>query len=128
MSEESAERGRGSVGHQIFDQVEALIASEGLTRSQAFQRISEQSGRRPQTVGANYYRVARQRGAQLQPRAPRGRRGQGDERAVSAALARAEEALRELAELVARQEHELAELRTQAAKYERVRNLVSSGT
>jgi hypothetical protein len=54
---------RGSVGNEIFDQVEKLMADEGLSRTNAFQRLSEMTGRRAGTVAANYYRVARQRGA-----------------------------------------------------------------
>ena len=65
---------RGGVGNEIFDQVERLMAEEGLSRTNAFQRLSEMTGRRAGTVAANYYRVARQRGAPLQPRAPRGSR------------------------------------------------------
>ena len=68
---------RGSVGNEIFDQVEQLMAEEGLSRTNAFQRLSEMTGRRAGTVAANYYRVARQRGAELQPRAPRGSRSGG---------------------------------------------------
>ena len=70
-SSESGSPPRGSVGNEIFDQVEKLMADEGLSRTNAFQRLSEMTGRRAGTVAANYYRVARQRGATLQPRAPR---------------------------------------------------------
>src|SRR5688572_840706 len=71
---------RGNVGNEIFDQVEKLMAEEGLSRTNAFQRLSETTGRRAGTVAANYYRVARQRGAELQPRAPRGSRSGGGAR------------------------------------------------
>ena len=76
------------MGNEIFDQVEKLMAEEGLSRTNAFQRLSEMTGRRAGTVAANYYRVARQRGAALQPRAPRGSRsggGRGARRARQAA-------------------------------------------
>ena len=76
---------RGSVGNEIFDQVEKLMADEGLSRTHAFQRLSEKTGRRAGTVAANYYRVARQRGAPLQPRAPRGSRSGGGPAAAAAA-------------------------------------------
>jgi hypothetical protein len=52
----------GEIGEQIFEQVEKLVSEEGLKRHEAFQRISQESGRRAGTVAANYYRVARKRG------------------------------------------------------------------
>jgi hypothetical protein len=52
----------GEIGEQIFEQVEKLVSEDGLKRQEAFQRISEESGRRAGTVAANYYRVARKRG------------------------------------------------------------------
>lgn len=119
---------RGRIGVEIFERVEELITNEGLTRTQAFQRISEESGRRAGTVAANYYRVARQRGAALQPRTPRaGRRGRGAPRSrstgsdVEAALARATSALEELTAAVRRQDQELARLREQAEQFEALR-------
>ena len=58
----------GEVGEQIFEQVEKLVAG-GMNRTEAFAKISEDSGRRAGTVAANYYRVARKRaGGSLRPR------------------------------------------------------------
>lgn len=51
----------GEIGEQIYEQVERLVG-EGMNRTEAFARISEESGRRSGTVAANYYRVARKRG------------------------------------------------------------------
>lgn len=122
---------RGNVGNEIFDQVEKLIAEEGLSRTNAFQRLSEMTGRRAGTVAANYYRVARQRGAELQPRAPRGSRKRSGRRATAssgdaeAALARASEALQELSAVVRRQEKELATLRSQAEQVEKLRSVLN---
>src|SRR3954449_6951733 len=63
----------GEVGEQIFEQVERLVAG-GMNRTEAFAKISADSGRRAGTVAANYYRVARKRaGGALRPRAKRGR-------------------------------------------------------
>jgi hypothetical protein len=59
----------GVIGEQIFDQVEKLVAG-GMNRTQAFAKISTDSGRQAGTVAANYYRVARKRGTT----APRRRR------------------------------------------------------
>lgn len=130
MNDENATGGRGRIGQEIFEQVEKLVADEGLSRSQAFQRVSDETGRRPGTVSANYYRVAHQRGATLQPRAPRGsKRGGGRRRATDtgaeAALSKAQEALRELSDVVRRQEKELGALRQQAAQLDKLRSLVS---
>lgn len=59
MADGEPETTRGSIGNEIFEQVEKIVAEEGLTRTQAFQKLSEQTGRRAGTVAANYYRVAR---------------------------------------------------------------------
>jgi hypothetical protein len=126
--EDGGTTARGNIGNEIFEQVERIIADEGLNRTQAFQRLSEMTGRRAGTVAANYYRVARQRGAALQPRVRRGGGGRrrGGRRAAAgsadAALARAMEALQELSAVVREQDKELAQLREQA---ERLRSWMS---
>lgn len=43
------------------------VVTEGLTKSQAFAKIAEETGRKSGTVSANYYRVARTSGA-VKPR------------------------------------------------------------
>lgn len=123
MSDDAEYTGRGRIGNEIFDQVERLVSEGGLSRTQAFQRVSEDTGRRAGTVAANYYRVARQRGATLQPRTPRGPRSSTGK--VESALARAQQALGDLAEAVREQQEEIAELRTQGDQLERLRALVS---
>lgn len=131
MADEDRPATRGNIGNEIFDQVEKIVQEEGLTRTQAFQRLSDMTGRRAGTVAANYYRVARQRGAPLQPRAPRGsgRRGPGRPRrggsGADAALARVNEALQELSSIVRRQEKELAGLREQAEQVDKLRTWMS---
>jgi len=122
---------RGNIGNEIFEQVEKIVQEEGLTRTQAFQRLSETTGRRAGTVAANYYRVARQRGAPLQPRKRRaGARGPGRGRRratggdAEAALARASEAIQELAAVVRGQEKELAALREQAAVMDQLQRVM----
>lgn len=130
--EEATEgRRRGGVGAEIFDQVERLVAAEGINRTQAFQRLSDETGRRAGTVAANYYRVARQRGAPLRPRTPRadGTRRRGGRRAAGggadAIVTRAMESLQELSELARRQEAELRSLREQTDQLAQLRTLVS---
>jgi hypothetical protein len=133
MAEGEPETTRGNIGNEIFEQIEKIVAEEGLTRTQAFQKLSEQTGRRAGTVAANYYRVARQRGAPLQSRkrraasrAPaRGRgRARGGRRSrptgSEAAIARASDALRELEAIVRSQQKELDDLRELAAAAEKV--------
>jgi hypothetical protein len=132
MADDGGGTTRGSVGNEIFEQIERIIADEGLSRTQAFQRLSEMTGRRAGTVAANYYRVARQRGAALQPRRRRGtartrrpagrRAGTGG---ADAALARAMEALQELSAVVRQQDKEIATLREQA---ERVRSALGKSS
>jgi hypothetical protein len=128
--DEQASATRGNIGNEIFEQVEEIMKDEGLTRTQAFQRLSERTGRRAGTVAANYYRVARQRGAALQPRAPRGSRSRsgsgarGASDAAESALAKAREALEELSAVVRAQDREIATLRADAAKWEKVRDLI----
>ena len=121
---------RGRIGAEIFEQVEKLVADENLTRTQAFRRLSEETGRRQGTVAANYYRIARQRGAALQPRVrrgpgrPRGRRSQASD--AQAVIARAMSALEELTELARRQEQELGRLREENKQFDQVRKLMGS--
>jgi hypothetical protein len=133
MAEDEPATTRGNIGNEIFEQVEKIVAEQGLTRTQAFQKLSDDTGRRAGTVAANYYRVARQRGAPLQPRKRRsGSRGParaaGRPRArrraapasADAALARATEAIKELEAIVRSQEKELAGLRELASAAEKV--------
>ncbi|HET7172081.1 MAG TPA: hypothetical protein VFI18_10625 [Gaiellales bacterium] len=69
----------GVIGEQIFEQVEKLV-NGGMSRTDAFKKISADSGRREGTVAANYYRVARKRaGGSLRPR----RRPAGARRATA---------------------------------------------
>lgn len=135
MSDEPA--GRGRIGVEIFEEVEKIVAAEGITRSEAFQRLSEQTGRRAGTVAANYYRIARQRGA-VRPRgggaAPSGagrrgrpRRGGGGGASgdVDAALARVSEALDDLVAVVKRQQRDLGRLQEQSEQLAKLRKLLS---
>jgi len=120
--------GRGRIGAEIFEQVEKLVSDEGITRTEAFQRLSEQTGRRAGTVAANYYRVARQRGASLQQRGGRGRRrasSGGDGGDLEAALGRVTSALEDLSDVVRAQQRELEQLREQSQQLDRLRQLLN---
>jgi hypothetical protein len=74
----------GEIGEQIFEQVEKLVAG-GMNRSEAFAKISADTGRRAGTVAANYYRVARKRagGSLRKPRAAARRSTRTTRRAAS---------------------------------------------
>ena len=119
----------GRIGQEIFEQAERMVGEQKMSRTEAFQRISEKTGRRFGTVAANYYRVARQRGAKLAPRRrrlgrspgvkQRGRVQQG-ERTLTRALA----VVRELTSLLRRQETELAKLRQENDRLVEIRRLI----
>ncbi len=119
---------RGGVGNQIFDEVERLVAG-GMNKSQAFNDISKRTGRESGTVAANYYRVARQRGAELRPRrrrtetAPTRRGRVGASSDVQAALAKATAAIDELTRAVRAQDQEMTRLRTESQSYAEIRRL-----
>ncbi len=114
---------RGSIGNEIFEEVERLVAG-GMNKSQAFNEISERTGRESGTVAANYYRVARQRGADLRPRRRRGETGRvsggGD---VQAALARVTQAVDELARAIRKQDAEIKKLREESSGLDEIRRL-----
>jgi len=129
MNDEAPTTGRGHIGAEIYDQVERLLAQEKITRTEAFKRLSDETGRRPGTVAANYYRVARQRGATLAPRRRGGTRGRGRGRAaaggdVQGALRRAQAALDELSAVVRSQGQEMARLRSENESYAEIRRLM----
>jgi hypothetical protein len=64
----------GNIGESIYAQVETLTKGGAMTRQAAFDYIATQSGRKPGTVAANYYRIARQKEGLPDTPRPRGRR------------------------------------------------------
>jgi hypothetical protein len=129
MADDDNGGARGSIGVEIYEQVERMLAEDKITRAEAFKRLSDETGRKPGTVAANYYRIARQRGAPLQPRGRRGSRagrgrgrtGSGD---AAAALSRAMSALDELSGVVRRQEQEISRLRAENEGFNEIRRLM----
>jgi hypothetical protein len=123
----------GVIGEQIFEQVEKLVKG-GMSRTDAFKRISADSGRREGTVAANYYRVARKRaGGSLRPRrggraratATRGRRatttrasGNGDIDALTRSL------VQNVQDLAAAMNAQAAEVKDLRSRLEGVRKLL----
>jgi hypothetical protein len=112
----------GVIGEQIFDEVEKLVAG-GMNRTQAFAKISADSGRQAGTVAANYYRVARKRGTTAPRRRrkasasrsaparrpPRSRKGGGD---IDALASRLVDDVQALASALKSQAAEVDDLKT----------------
>jgi hypothetical protein len=118
---QSTKRPRGSVGEQIFAEVEQLTAGGAMPRLKAFEAVAQRTGRQVGTVAANYYRVARKRGAPLAPRRRRGAASAGGRAGggkVSAALKALQAALQE-------QERELARLRAENKRFQQLRRLLA---
>ena len=110
---------RGTIGQQIFQQVEQLTAGGAMKKLAAFKQIAEQSGRELGTVSANYYRVARQKGAPI-----RGRRGRPPRSGAGSSVSRATAALQVLASALRAQEEELTRLRGEVVAFEKIRSLL----
>jgi hypothetical protein len=123
-------RGRpGRVGNEIFEQVQNLIADQKMTRTGAFKRIAEKTGRNEGTVAANYYRVARQRGVKLQKRRRRGPSvapvSRGPKRRGPRSAGRALTVVRELAELIRQQSNEIERLQRENQRFAEIRRLLA---
>lgn len=122
-------RGRpGRVGNEIFEQVQSLIADQKTTRTGAFKRIAEKTGRNEGTVAANYYRVARQRGVKLQKRRRRGTVAAPAVRASKGrpqSFGRASNMVQELAQLIRQQSNEIERLRRENQRFQEIRRLLS---
>ncbi len=117
----------GSVGVQIFEAVEHLVADEKLSRAEAFRRVAKESGRKVGTVSVNYYRLAHQRGAKLRTRKRGGRPEAGKRRTRRAASGRQSSlhgALRDVATLIGQLEGELRHLRQENARLAEIRKLL----
>jgi hypothetical protein len=121
---------RGSVGQEIFDQVEKLVAEMKIPRLQAFKRLSEKTGRRVGTVAANYYRLARKSGVPLRRRRRKGGRkarvaavGGGGSPSIRRALA----ALQEIGNVLRKQEAEIARMAKQHDSLKAIRRLIGKG-
>jgi hypothetical protein len=103
-----------------------MVASDKISRSEAFRRLSEKSGRKAGTVAANYYRVARQRGTKLRRRPGRppgvGRgRGGARQRGASRTLA----VLDQLGALIRAQVAEIDRLRRENSRFVEIRRLLA---
>jgi len=130
---------RGSIGKATFDSVTALVA-EGMTRSAAFARVAEDTGRTPATVATAFYRVARDMpdggGVKQRPRKRRvaadaapARRGPGRPRRrpatdVDEIIATAHRAIDQLGTALRRLDAENAQLRDSGAQIDQIRKML----
>jgi hypothetical protein len=112
---------RGSIGVEIFEQVEKLIDELKVGRTEAFRRLAQKTGRQQGTVAANYYRIARQRGAKLAPRRRRGSAGAS----TSSVLKRALAALEDVSGLFRKLEEEIVGLRKENQRLAAIRRLMA---
>jgi hypothetical protein len=124
---------RGSVAADTHAAVEALVHAEGLTRAQAFARVGADSGRRPATVAAAYYRAARRDSAVATRPGARGpgrraRSGRQGGSGATRALEAARDALEQLVALARRQEQELVQLRAESVRYAEIRAIIDGGS
>jgi hypothetical protein len=121
----------GTLAAQTHAAVEDLVRAQGLTKTQAFERLGAESGRRPATVAAAYYRAARNAAARAGSRGPgrrAGTRARQSGGGAIGALETASAALQELVELVRRQEQELAQLRAESERYGEIRAILDGGS
>jgi hypothetical protein len=114
-------RKRGGIGTEIFETIERMIAGEKIGRTEAFRRLSSKTGRQQGTIAANYYRVAKQRGAKI---ATRRRRGAGGTGATHAVVKRALGALEEATALFRKLEEEIVQLRKENLRLAAIRRLI----
>ena len=123
MAAKKRQATRGEVGPEIFAQIEKMVATEKIGRTEAFRRLAEKTGRQQGTVAANYYRVARRKGAKLAPR--RRRLGGGRGGSAQAVLQRAAAALEEVSGVIRKLEEQILELRRENQRVAAIRKLVA---
>ena len=112
---------RGSIGVEIFEQVEKMVGDQKIGRTEAFRRLAAKTGRQQGTVAANYYRIARQRGTKLAPRRRRGGGGSSANVVVKRALA----ALEDVTGLFRKLEEEIMSLRKENSRLAAIRRLMA---
>jgi hypothetical protein len=105
----------GTIGKQVFAQVEELTAQGGMTRLAAFKQIAEASGRQVGTVSANYYRIARQKGAPLRSR---------KSRSAASGASRISDVVQQVQRLLQQQADEIQRLWKETAQFAKIRRLL----
>lgn len=112
----------GGIGDRIFAEVEQLTADGKMKRLAAFNEIAAKTGGKVGTISANYYRVARKRGVNLQPRQRAGRGAGSTRRALADVLT----ALQKLGAVLDAQERELDILRKENRRFAELKRLLKS--
>jgi hypothetical protein len=113
---------RGQMGPAIVAEVERIVSEEGISKTDAFKRIAESTGRSVGTVSVTYYRLT---GKKKKATAPARRRGRPRGSAKAQHAGAASRALRELAKLILDQEREIEQLRKENAMFAEVRRLLA---
>jgi hypothetical protein len=121
----------GGIARETYAVVERLTQADGITRREAFARLGAETGRRPGTVAAAYYRAARADGRGRVSRrradgAQAGRPGAGAARGAERLVQEVQAALAELSTLLARQDEELGRLRAEGERYAEIRALLEA--
>ena len=98
------------------------MSENQIGRTEAFRRLAAKTGRQQGTVAANYYRIARRRGAKL---APRRRRALGGGTNTGSVLKRALAALDDVTGLFRKLETELLSLRRENQRLAAIRRLIA---
>ena len=132
---------RGEIGRQTYERVRALLDG-GMSRSDAFSQVGEETGRKAGTVATAFYRIAREQpdGGGVRQRPRRGRAataGSGTRTArqrsaggtpsasVDRLVADAHRAIDQLATQLRELDGEVRQLRDQATRYDRIRRMMS---
>ncbi len=137
--EESATR-RGEIGRQTYERVRALLDG-GVSRSEAFAQVGQETGRKPGTVATAFYRIAREQpdGGGVRQRPRRGRasgqaaattrtarpRTAGTAPTVDRLVADVHRSIDQLAAHLRELDGEVRQLRDQATRYDRIRRMMS---
>ena len=142
VEDDDATTRRGEVGRQTYERVRALLDG-GMSRSEAFAQVGEETGRKPGTVATAFYRIAREQpdggGVRQRPRKGKGaaaatggartarQRGAGGapSQSVDRFVADAHRAIDQLAAQLRELDGEVRQLRDQAGRYDRIRRMMS---
>jgi hypothetical protein len=113
---------RGQMGPAIVAEVERIVKEDGISKTEAFKRIAESSGRSVGTVSVTYYRLT---GKAKKGGAPARRRGRPKGSGKAPKAHPASRALQDLARLILDQEREIAQLRKENAMFAEIRRLLA---
>jgi hypothetical protein len=113
---------RGQMGPAIVAEVERIVSEDGISKTEAFKRIAESTGRSVGTVSVTYYRLT---GKKKKATAPARRRGRPKGSGKAPKVHSASRALQELAKLILDQEQQIEQLRKENAMFLEIRRLLA---